>query len=374
MREGRRRRRPSVRLGLVLFTVVLSPRAFGQDASGDLTSPLGLDSGLTLRASQSDAALTVGLSQQLSGGFYWLAGLEGQVNGGDTFTLFSRSDAIGPGLKGRVGLGFSSLLRTDTSAYDAACGALVHDWRKISPSPVIPTCNEVVARLREMGSTAPPDLVQRVDDLPHPIPWHLKFSFNGLVDVRHVEYRPLDSSGTPQLAEEQSWTGILWGGTIDTVLAVSNVLVALQVGYRKAIRGTPVEVCSTITQGDLSARKCGNALLGKPQPDHSLFATVAFSLNPLWPNLRLGQATLGAQVVSRLTTAASVDPVSGRLGLFSADSLAYVIRLPVFLSKADAPWGLRAGFAPEIVRSFSNSGRSDVRLLLIVARGFDTAF
>src|SRR5262245_20354619 len=100
-------RRHAVQATVILLSISPGMRAFGQDASGDLTSPLGIDSGAVFRASQGDAALTIGVAQQTASGFSWLAGLEGQVNGGDTFTLFSRSEALGPGLKGRVGLGYS---------------------------------------------------------------------------------------------------------------------------------------------------------------------------------------------------------------------------------------------------------------------------
>jgi hypothetical protein len=81
----------------------------GGDQTQSFDSPLPLVGGVTLTASQDKTTATLGLAQTLSRGFFWQGGIAGTATKDDA-PLFSSEGGFTPGLKAKIGLGYSSFL------------------------------------------------------------------------------------------------------------------------------------------------------------------------------------------------------------------------------------------------------------------------
>lgn len=123
------------------------------DATQSIDSPLAPGSGVTLTASRSKTALTMGIQQQFASVFDWNAAFEGVVNDTDTLTVFSRSAGVGPGATLRLGLGYSGARAKPRGQAIAACGRLkaaYDEWKKTEVAQqVFESCAANLAALRQ---------------------------------------------------------------------------------------------------------------------------------------------------------------------------------------------------------------------------------
>jgi hypothetical protein len=96
--------------------------ATSADATQSFISPLGLGSGATISVTQKGATATAAIDQQFQASVvnFFQAGLSGTTNTNGQASVYSSTDSGAPGLKGKVGVGYSSFQGTKTADYTAA--------------------------------------------------------------------------------------------------------------------------------------------------------------------------------------------------------------------------------------------------------------
>ena len=109
-------------------------------------------------------------------------------------------------------------------------------------------------------------------------------------------------------------------------------------------------------------RDCSDAALGKPTISDELFATAASQINPI--TTAFGGLVPGAELFARVSTKNADGD------LFDKSSWTILVSAPLFLAGADAPSGLRAGFAPELTIPTKDGEKTDLALLLFVGTTF----
>jgi hypothetical protein len=113
-------------LGAAPTTPADSGSTGGADATQNFVSPLGLGSGATISVTQKGVSATASVESQFVSPWvnYWQLGLSGTTNTNGQAAVYSSTDTGAPGFKGKLGIGRSSFLATDTHLYTAAAGKL----------------------------------------------------------------------------------------------------------------------------------------------------------------------------------------------------------------------------------------------------------
>lgn len=195
----------------------------------------------------------------------------------------------------------------------------------------------------------------------------LKLFASGFITYTQRDFIPVGADSQVQFGSEETWRTGLPGGSIDLSLFTGPLRIGVQAGYERIDANTAREVCETTTDGDFSIRDCGRFVVGQPRSSNSTFGTMVVGINPI-PYEVLGLHP-GVQLGLRVATSERVQEDGDEVELFDEDSWGFTTTLPVFLADADAPWGLRAGFAPQWIQDAANG--SSFRLLLFVGSSFD---
>jgi hypothetical protein len=102
-----------------------SDKKDGADATQGLGSPFQVGPGVTFLLAQDKKALTAGLSGQLNSSKainFWQVGLTGTTDDEGKGLLYSTSDTAAPGLKAKIGFGYSKFLAIDTREFTRQSG------------------------------------------------------------------------------------------------------------------------------------------------------------------------------------------------------------------------------------------------------------
>ncbi len=196
-----------------------------------------------------------------------------------------------------------------------------------------------------------------------------KVSLNGLFEARGIKYQPIDATGAVTPGDSKDFVPMLPGASLDGIVYYEAFVGGAQVGYRKSVDPHYQQVCTTQTVGTTSTQDCSQASLGKPLVGDALFATVALSLNPLVPS-GLGGLVPGAEILAQASSA-NTTPKSGPAPeLFSSKSWTYTFSVPLFVAAKDAPWGLRAGVAPQLQIQTQDGNNPSFSMSLFVGTKF----
>jgi hypothetical protein len=94
-------------------------KASGGDETQSFDSPLPLAGGFTLAASKDKTTVTLAMTSTVAApGLFWQFGISGTADKGES-TVFTNADGFAPGVRGKVGLGYSSFLAEEDPARDA---------------------------------------------------------------------------------------------------------------------------------------------------------------------------------------------------------------------------------------------------------------
>lgn len=220
------------------------------------------------------------------------------------------------------------------------------------------SCNEVGTEAKESWVK---DLYKKTV-LVHDIGVQYRLMINLLGAVKQSSYRAQDASGQYDLKTKEAATAFLPGVSLDLAAYYRALIGGLGVGYNRSTDPTLVEICNVTTVGTYIARDCTKASLGKPKVGNELFVTAAFQINPI--TRAFGNVVPGVEVFARIS---SKDTDAE---LLSSHSWTGLVSLPIFLAGADAPNGLRAGFAPELTIPTKTDDKTDLALLLFVGTRF----
>lgn len=224
----------------------------------------------------------------------------------------------------------------------------------------VPTCSE----LREKD---PKYYDQLVGPWQKPR-WDLKISLNALAQTQGISYQPVDSAGAPVAGSTKTYVPVLPGASLDTLVFRGAFIAGLQVGYTRSMKPHYQQICNVTMGTGVVANDCSQATLGQPSPSDAAFATAALALDPLAKNI--GTLDLGAELLGQMSTSNAPVKSGSKPSLFGSDSFTYVVSLPFFVAPADAPWGLRAGLAPQVTVPTAAGQATSMSVILFVGTRF----
>ena len=191
-----------------------------------------------------------------------------------------------------------------------------------------------------------------------------KISLNGLIGYQSVSYRSMNA-GVPDLATARTAAASTPGATLDVALYSGPLRGGIQLGYQRVMGAQLVDVCSVVSQPGYETRDCKKAALGEPDSRNTVFLTMATALDPLLSGKWMGNAILGSEFLVQLR---SID--SSNQKLLSSKTYSSTLSLPVFFAQKDAPWGLRAGLAPQVMLYSADGKKTESSILLFVGSKF----
>lgn len=231
--------------------------------------------------------------------------------------------------------------------------------------PVMPGCTEVKQKaggyIRAMYDTTVK---------PHPrAKTYYRWNLSALVSYTPIDYRPKAADGTIDFASDETWNKPLPGVVLEGTIYYGALITGLSLRAQRLVDSKLSDVCETDTSGRLSARSCEKAQIGAPAPYTLLGTTFALSVNPLVEE-NLGGIRPGVQFLTDFATVNGGKKADGS-ALFAGGSYRVTFSVPIFLAGFDAPWGVRAGIAPQYLISTSDKGKSEVQFLLFVGTSFN---